>query len=82
MPSSALFPALKFLLYQFKNLWTDDGFVVALHIVLWDFTLINLFLFGEEVHRVGFLQECVTLVFFVGEDATDCSGIPFLFAAR
>ena len=55
VPSSALFPAFKFLPYQFKHLRADDGFVVAFRIVLWNFAFVDLFLLGEEVHGAGFL---------------------------
>ena len=82
MPTTAAFSALQFLLYQFKHLRLDDGFVVALHIVLRNFTLVDLFLFGEEIHRVAFLQEGITFVLLVGEDAANCSCVPFVLAAR
>lgn len=39
--------------------------MVALHIILWHFALVNFFLFGKEIHCVDFLQECITLVFFI-----------------
>ena len=82
MSAIAGFAAFQFPLYLLKYLRADDGFVVALHIILRNFTFIDLFLLGEEVHGVGFLKECIALVFFVGKDAVDCSGIPFLFTAR
>ena len=65
VPPSALFPALKFLLYQFKHLRADDGFVVAFDVVLRNLALVDLCLLGQEVDRVGFLQQGVTLVLLV-----------------
>ncbi len=59
----------------------DDGLVVVLHIILRHFALIHFLLFGEEVHRVHFLQERVPFVLFVCEDAFDRAGRPFLFPA-
>ena len=56
------FAAFQFTLHLFKHIRADDGFVVTLHIVLWDFTLVDLLLLGEEVYRVGFLKECIALV--------------------
>ena len=55
VPSFALFPSFQFPLYLLEHIRADDGFVVAFHIVLRDFTLIGLFLLGEEVNRVGLL---------------------------
>ena len=75
------FPAFQLPLYLLEHILADDGFVVVLNIVLRDFTLVDLFLFGEEVHRVGLLKECIALVLLVGEDAADGSGIPFFLAA-
>ena len=80
--SFALFPAFQFPLYLFEHIRADDGFVVAFHIVLRNFTLIDLFLLGEEVNRIGLLQERIALVFLIGKDAADGSGIPFIFATR
>ena len=57
VPSFALFPAFQFPLYLLEYIRADDGFVVAFHIVLWDFTLIGLFLLGQEVDREGLLQQ-------------------------
>ena len=80
--SATLAAPLQFLLNQLEYLRADDGFVVTLHIILWDFTLVGFFLFGEEVHRVAFLQEGITFVLLVGEDAPNRSGIPFVLATR
>ena len=55
VPSFALFPAFQFPLYLLENIRADYGLVVAFHIVLRDFTLIGLFLLGEEIYRVGLL---------------------------
>ena len=82
VPTPAAVSPCQLLLYQFKLCRSDDGFVVALHIILRDFTLVLLFLLGKEVHGVGFLQERIALVLLIGEDAANRSGIPFVLAAR
>src|SRR5699024_2194885 len=68
---TAAFSTLQFLLNQLKHLRLNDGFMVALHIVLRDLALVDLFLFGEEIHRVALLQERITFVLLVGENTTD-----------
>ena len=68
-------------LHLLKHVRADDGFVVAFHIVLRNFTLVDFFLLSEEVHSVGLLKERIALVFFVGKDTADGSGIPFIFTA-
>lgn len=55
VPASTLFSTLQFLLDQFKHLRLNDGFVVALHIVLRDLAFVDLFLFCEEIHRIALL---------------------------
>src|SRR5699024_4437263 len=82
VPAPTLLSTLQFLLNQFKHLRLNDSFVVALHIVLRDLALVDLFLLCEEVHRVALLQERIALVFLVGEDAANRSRIPFILAAR
>lgn len=45
-------------------LW-DDGFIIVLNVILWDyFTVYHLFL-GQEVYSIGFLRQRITHVFFV-----------------
>ena len=55
MPPYGLFPVFQFPLYLFKHARADDGFMVAFHIVLRNFALIDFFLLGEKVYGVGFL---------------------------
>ena len=79
---TAAFSTLQFLLNQLKHLRLDDGFVVALHIVLRNLSLVDLFLFGEEIHRVALLKKRIAFVFLIGEDAANSSCVPFILAAR
>lgn len=76
------FSAGKLTLNQFEHLRLYDGFVVALHIVLRYLALVDLFLLGEEIHRVALLQKRIAFVFLIGEDAANSSRIPFILAAR
>ena len=39
--------------------------MIIFDIVLWDFTLISLFLLGQEVDREGLLQQSIALVLLV-----------------
>ena len=55
----------------FLNGGADDRLMVATHVVLGYFALVGLAFVGEEVRGVALLQECVTLVFLVGEDGAD-----------
>lgn len=82
VPSFALFPAFQFPLYLLEYIRADNGFMVAFHIVLRDFALIGLFLLGEEVNRVGLLQERIALVLLIGKDTADGSGIPLMSLFR
>ena len=68
--------------YLLKYLRADDGFVIAFHIILRNFSLVDLFLLGEEVHRVGLLKKRVALVLLVGKNAANGPGIPFVFPTR
>lgn len=59
-----------------------DGFVVVPDVVLWDFTLVVLFLLGQEVHGVCLLEQGVALVLLVRQDAADVAGVPVVLPAR
>lgn len=52
-------------LHHLEHVRVDDGFVVAFDVVLRNLTLVDFCLLGQEVDRVGFLQQGVTLVLFV-----------------
>ena len=67
----ALGPSGKLPLDHLKGLRVDDGLVVILHVVLRDLTLIGFHLLGQEVLAEGFLQQGVSLVLLVREDALD-----------
>ena len=69
-------------LYEVEKLRFDNGRMAVRHIILRHFALVDLLLFGEEIHREFLLQERVALVLFVGEDALHHLGPPHLFAAR
>lgn len=43
VPTTAAFSTLQFLLNQFKHLRLDDGFVIALHVVLRALALVYFF---------------------------------------
>ena len=73
---------LDFTLHHLEHVRLDDGLVVIFYIILWDFTLVDLGLFGQVVEGVGFLEQCITLVFLVAEDAFDGGLAPFLLATR
>ena len=60
----------------------DDGFVVVPDVVLWDFTLVVLFLLGQVVHGVGFLEQGIALVFLVRQDAANVAGVPVVLPSR
>ena len=56
-----------FSLHHFEHFRVDDSFVVILDIILWDFTLIDLGLLGQEIDGVAFLQERIAFVLLVAE---------------
>ena len=66
----------QFLLNHLELLWGDDGFVVAFHIILRNFTLVLLFLLCKEVYGVGLLKERITLVLLIFDDATNSAVRP------
>ena len=75
-------PDSHLLLHRLEHGRVYDGVMVILHIILRDLALVDLFLFGKEIHRVHFLQERVPFVFFVREDAPDRASRPVCLAAR
>ena len=54
----------------------DDGLVVVLNIVLGKFPGVFDSAFGQEVHRVGFLEEGIAHVLLVLQDFSDRGIIP------
>ena len=50
---------------RLEGIWRDDGFVVVPDVVLWNLTLIVLFLLGQEVHGVGLLEKGIALVLLI-----------------
>ena len=55
--------------------------MVFLYVVLRDFALVDLSLFGQEIHGVGLLKERIAFVFLVAEDAAYGGNAPFVLAA-
>lgn len=51
-----------FPLHHFEHFRVDDGLVVILDIVLWDFALVDLGLLGQEIDGVAFLKERIAFV--------------------
>ena len=68
-------------LHHLEGLRIDNGLVVVLDVVLRDFTLVGLFLLGQKIYSEGLLQQRITLVLFVGENAFDVAGVPVVLAA-
>ena len=73
--------ALHLSLYHLEYVWVDDGFMISLDVVLRNLTLVDLCLLGQEIDGVGFLQQGITFVFLVPQDALDRGGAPFCLAS-
>lgn len=71
----------KFPLHHVENLRLDDGFMVARHIILGDFPFVYFLFLGEKIRGVGFLEQGIAFVFFVGQHPLDRAEIPFRFFA-
>lgn len=69
-----------FPLHHLEHFRVDDGLVVILDIVLWDFALVDLGLLGQEIDGVAFLKERIAFVLLIAEDTFDGEDVPF-FAA-
>lgn len=54
-----------FTLDHLEHFRLDNGFVVTLYIILWDFSFIDLGFLSKEVSCVGLLQKGMTFVLFV-----------------
>ena len=67
----ALGPSGELPLNHLKGLRVDDGLVVVLHVVLRDLTLIGSHLLGQEVLAEGLLQQGISLILLVRQDALD-----------
>ena len=78
----ALGPSGQFPLDHIKSLPIDDGLVVVLHVVLRDLTLIGFHLLGQEVLAEGLLQQGISLVLLVRQDALDGGLAPLVLACR
>lgn len=54
-------PSLHFVLHHIENLWGNDGFMTALHIILRHLALIEFLLFRQEINREFLLQQSIAL---------------------
>lgn len=72
---------LHFALDQVEGLRCDDRLVVAFHVVLRNLAVVHFRFLGQEVDRVGFLQQGIALVFLVSEDGLDGADAPVVLAA-
>lgn len=82
VPVPAFDSTLHLHLHKLEGFRLDDGLVIILDIILRDFVLVNLRLFGQVVGGVGLLQQGITLVFFIAEYAFYGRNAPLLFTAR
>ncbi len=73
---------LQFFLNQIESLRINDGFVIIFHVVLRDLSFIDLGFLCKKIHGVCFLQQSISLVFFVGEDDLPRCRTPFVFPGR
>ena len=74
--AAQLSSTLQFQLHFLVNLVADNGRVAVFDVVLRHLALVDLHLLCEEIRAEGLLQQRVALVFFVGEDAQNGSGLP------
>ena len=82
VPRTALRASGKFRLHHVEHCRADDGFVIALHIVLRDFALVLLYLLLQEIHRKLLLKKGVALVFLIREHPSHRLLVPHLLARR
>lgn len=54
--ASAFITPRQFTLHHIEYIRRNNCRVVIFHVVLWDFTLVDLFLLGEEINRVLIYQ--------------------------
>ncbi|MPN20741.1 hypothetical protein SDC9_168120 [bioreactor metagenome] len=73
------FTPFHFKLHRIKFVRLNNGRMAILHIVLRNFTLVDFGSFGEKIHREAFLQQSITLVFLVGQNAYHCRHLPGFF---
>ena len=81
VPVPALGASGHLALHHLEGLRIDDGLVVAFNVILRNLALVGLRLLGQEIHSVTLLQQGITLVLLVHEDAFDRGLVPFLLAA-
>ena len=62
MPPSQLLSTGNLHLNRFPLGRFNDSRVAALHIVLWNFALVDFLSFGEKIHRIGLLQPGSTVI--------------------
>ena len=81
MAASAL-STLHFQLHQIEYLPAYNPRMAVLHKELRRLALVDLGGFGKKIHREGLLQQCVALVFLVGQNGFHRAARPPLLSAR
>src|SRR5699024_4979296 len=76
------FPGFQLILHKLEYLRFNNCRMAVCYIILRNLTLIDLLLFGEEIHREFFLQKRVAFVFLVGENTFHYLGPPHLLSTR
>ena len=82
VPAFSWLPSLHLSLYRIKHFRSDDAFMTALHIVHRDFTVIDFLLFCQIISSIGLLQEGITFIFLIGQNAFYGTAVPFFFSGR
>ena len=70
-------PSCKFLLNSLPLFRGNDSRVAFLNEVLWDLTLVDLYLLGKVINREGLLEKSRAFVLLIGEDAFNRCNTPF-----
>ena len=58
-------PAFHFKLDRFPHLFINNGGMAVFHIILRHLPIVVCSLLAQKINGVGFLEECITLIFFV-----------------
>ena len=74
-----LFQLIQFNLNQIKDVTLDNGFMVILHIILWEFPFIRFGAFRQEIRCETFLKEGIALIFFISKHTLDRAIAPLPF---
>ena len=78
MDAAVVLPALAALLHlplnHLEGVRVDDRLVIVLHIILGDFSLIDLLFLRQVIDGVGLLQQSAALVFLIRQDVNTSAG--------